>query len=306
MSKKLLLADDSITIQKVIGITFANEDYELTVVDNGDAALEKARSENPDLILADVFMPGKNGYELCAAVRLDPRLRGVPVLLLTGTFEPFDEDKARAAGADSWIAKPFESQALIDRVEELLARPQPQAAPATETPVAAAVAPAAPAPEAAADIWGDLAESGAAEAETVQPAEVFAETFSAAEPVTRCRGSGGARGGHLGRRLFDEEDLLAEEPLTKPLGISGFHGRRSGRRRRRRPPPKRHFSSRRRRSPRCRRLPNSGLRRRWKNSSSRMRKCSWRRRSPANRKTWKKTSCPLMSSISSRRRRLPR
>ncbi len=123
MSKKLLLADDSITIQKVIGITFANEDYELSVVDNGDAALEMARAVRPDLILADVFMPGKNGYELCAAVKKEPALGGVPVLLLTGTFEPFDEKKAEQAGADSWIAKPFESQALIDRVEELLSRP---------------------------------------------------------------------------------------------------------------------------------------------------------------------------------------
>jgi CheY-like chemotaxis protein len=219
MSKKLLLADDSITIQKVIGITFANEDYELTVVDNGDAALEKARSENPDLILADVFMPGKNGYELCAAVRQDPMLRGVPVLLLTGTFEPFDENKARAAGADSWIAKPFESQALIDRVEELLARPQPQAAPAVEPPVAAAVAPAAPASEAAADIWGDLAESGGAEAETVQPAETFAEAFSPAEPLTPAAEEAAAFEEDIwGAVSFDEEDLLAGEPLDETAG----------------------------------------------------------------------------------------
>lgn len=139
MSKKLLLADDSITIQKVIGITFANEDYDLTIVDNGAIALEKARSDRPDLILSDVFMPGKNGYELAAAVKRDPTLQGVPVLLLAGTFEPFDEDKARSAGADDWISKPFESQALIDRVEELLAKnataPQvPEAA--VETPFA--------------------------------------------------------------------------------------------------------------------------------------------------------------------------
>jgi CheY-like chemotaxis protein len=134
MSKKLLLADDSITIQKVIGITFANEDYELTVVDNGNAALEKAREVHPDLVLADVFMPGRNGYELCSAIKQDPALSRVPVLLLTGTFEPFDEDKAKNAGADSWIAKPFESQTLIDRVEQLLS-----AAPAA---TAEAVAPA--------------------------------------------------------------------------------------------------------------------------------------------------------------------
>jgi CheY-like chemotaxis protein len=216
MRKKLLLADDSITIQKVIGITFANEDYELTVVDNGDEALEKARSENPDLILADVFMPGKNGYELCAAVRQEPTLRSVPVLLLTGTFEPFDENKARAAGADSWIAKPFESQALIDRVEELLARPQQPAAPAVEPPVAAAVAPA---PEAAADIWGDLAETGAAEAETVQAAEVFAEAYAAAEPVPPAAEEEAAFEEDIwGAVSFDEEDLLAGDSFDETAG----------------------------------------------------------------------------------------
>lgn len=152
MSKKLLLADDSITIQKVIGITFANEDYSLSVVDNGDAALEKARAEQPDLILADVFMPGKNGYELCAAIKAEAGLQQTPVLLLAGTFEPFDEAKARKAGADGWIAKPFESQALIDRVEELLARPRtpsvavppPAAAPAMEPAIEAPVEVAAP------------------------------------------------------------------------------------------------------------------------------------------------------------------
>lgn len=120
MKKKLLLADDSVTIQKVVQITFSSDDYDLTVVDNGDIAYEKARSQRPDLILADVFMPGKNGYELCAAVKNDPSLAAVPVLLLTGTFEPFDEVKARSVGADRWIAKPFESQALIACVEELL------------------------------------------------------------------------------------------------------------------------------------------------------------------------------------------
>lgn len=143
MKKKLLLADDSITIQKVIAITFSSDDYALTVVDNGDAALDKARSERPDLIMADVFMPGKNGYEVCAAVKSDPTLQGVPVLLLTGTFEPFDEAKAREAGADKWIAKPFESQSLIDCVEKLLA--QAAIAPAAPAPVAQPQPPAPPA-----------------------------------------------------------------------------------------------------------------------------------------------------------------
>ena len=141
MSKKLLLADDSITIQKVIQITFAHEDYELTITDNGDAALVKAQELKPDLVMTDIYMPGKNGYELTSAIKNDPNLKHVPVLLLAGSFEPFDEDKARSCKADAWIEKPFESQNLIDKVAELLSAAQavPEiAVPAVESPVAAA------------------------------------------------------------------------------------------------------------------------------------------------------------------------
>src|SRR5210317_281174 len=134
MSKKLLLADDSITIQKVIQITFAHEDYDLTITDNGDAALAKAQELKPDLIMSDVYMPGKNGYELTSAIKQDPDLQHIPVLLLAGSFEPFDEDKARSCKADAWIEKPFESQNLIDKVAELLsAAPQADEAPAPAT-----------------------------------------------------------------------------------------------------------------------------------------------------------------------------
>lgn len=150
MSKRLLLADDSVTIQKVIGITFANEDYQLDVVDNGDSALDMARQQRPDMVLADVYMPGKNGYELCTAIKQDPTLANVPVLLLAGTFEPFDEDKALQAGADGWISKPFESQFLIDKVEELLAKAE--AAPAAAVEVETAE-------EVDADAWGDEVDS---------------------------------------------------------------------------------------------------------------------------------------------------
>lgn len=136
MPKTLLLADDSVTIQKVVGISFANEDVVLLTVDNGDDAIARAREARPDLVLADVMMPGKDGYEVCETLKADPELRHVPVLLLSGTFEPFDEERARRAGADGHITKPFEAQALVDQVNALLARaPQPSPAAPSEATV---------------------------------------------------------------------------------------------------------------------------------------------------------------------------
>ncbi|WP_027714420.1 response regulator [Desulfuromonas sp. TF] len=207
MSKKLLLADDSITIQKVIGITFANEEYDLTIVDNGAIALVRARAERPDLILSDVFMPGKNGYELTAAVKQDPLLQGVPVLLLAGTFEPFDEDKARTSGADGWISKPFESQALIDRVEELLAK----GAAAAPAPEPVAEAPAADREEEPAAEWEETFEPGQEPASTdddLWGAVSFAEEDLGEEPEE-----------------FEEEAfVLEEEPVELKLPTSEISG----------------------------------------------------------------------------------
>ncbi len=123
MARKVLVADDSVTIQKVVGLTFASEDIELAYVDNGEEAIGLARQFRPDLVMADVLMPGKSGYEVCQAIKQDPELQHIPVLLLTGTFEPFDAERCRQVGADGTITKPFESQTLIRQVKELLARP---------------------------------------------------------------------------------------------------------------------------------------------------------------------------------------
>jgi CheY-like chemotaxis protein len=120
MSIKVLVADDSITIQKVIGIIFGGEEYSLTVVDNGKAAVEKAREINPDILLIDAMMPGMTGYEVAEVVRSTPSLATKPILILTGSFEPFDEEKAKKCGADDFIAKPFESQQIISKVKDLL------------------------------------------------------------------------------------------------------------------------------------------------------------------------------------------
>ncbi len=125
MPKKILLADDSITIQKVVELTFSEGDYQVFAVGNGTQALRKILEVRPDIALLDVIMPEASGYEVCEKVKRDPETSRIPVLLLTGTFEPFDRKRAEAAGADGHLTKPFESQVLISRVEELIASALP-------------------------------------------------------------------------------------------------------------------------------------------------------------------------------------
>jgi CheY-like chemotaxis protein len=144
MKKKILVADDSLTIQKVVELTFADTDYRLTCVGNGRLALEKVREERPDVILADVVMPEKNGYEVCEEIKKNPATATIPVILLAGTFEPFDRGRATDLGCDAIISKPFDSRELYRKVEALVAsRPtapapnsatsEPATAPATPT-----------------------------------------------------------------------------------------------------------------------------------------------------------------------------
>ncbi len=122
MAKRILLADDSLTIQKVVELTFSDGEYDLVCVPNGQRALEKVAESAPDLILADVVMPEKNGYEVCEAIKANPATARIPVILLSGTFEPFDRDRAERLGCDAIVSKPFDSQQLLRQVEALLAR----------------------------------------------------------------------------------------------------------------------------------------------------------------------------------------
>jgi CheY-like chemotaxis protein len=134
----LLLADDSVTIQRVIELTFADEDVDVVAVSDGDQAIARLEASPPDIVLADIGMPGKNGYEVAQYVRRSPRLAHIPVVLLTGAFEPVDQARADEAGCDGVLAKPFEPQLVIGRVKELLARK-------TRQPVALAPGAARPA-----------------------------------------------------------------------------------------------------------------------------------------------------------------
>jgi CheY-like chemotaxis protein len=176
MPKTLLLADDSVTIQKVVGITFANEDVELITVDNGDDALARARVLKPDIVLADVSMPGLDGYALCSALKAEPELSHIPVLLLAGTFDNFNEARAAEAKVDAHIAKPFEAQALVDQVHRLLEREAGPAAPAA----APAATPAEVSHEAEASApsdfsFDDLAFAASAEEAPLDPTWVFGQ-----------------------------------------------------------------------------------------------------------------------------------
>jgi CheY-like chemotaxis protein len=138
MGKRVLVADDSATIQKAFAMVFGGQDLALVPARSLDEALSVARQGRPDLVIADVNLGTRSGYELCAAVKADPGLRGTPVYILSSTHSPYDEARGREAGADGNLLKPFESQGIIDRVNEILAR-------GAVAPAAAAPAPAPPA-----------------------------------------------------------------------------------------------------------------------------------------------------------------
>jgi len=120
MARKLLLADDSITIQKVVELILAEEGFEIKATNNGEEALAVIASFKPDIILADIEMPKINGYQLSEKIKQDPLMRGIPVILLAGAFEPIDEELAKQVNADDFIIKPFESQELISKINAAL------------------------------------------------------------------------------------------------------------------------------------------------------------------------------------------
>jgi len=132
MTQTILLADDSLTIQKVVELTFADTPYTVVSVSSGDELLAKIPEVRPTVIICDILMPGRDGYDVCQDIKSSPDTLHIPVILLSGTFEPLDRDRALAVGCSEILAKPFEARKLIDTVERL-ARGQ-------DAPPAAAVA----------------------------------------------------------------------------------------------------------------------------------------------------------------------
>lgn len=120
MGYKLLLADDSITIQKVVELIIGDEGFELKITGDGQEALKVCREYKPDIVLADVEMPKMNGYELCRNIKSDPKLHATPVILLIAAFDVFDEQKAVEVKADRHLPKPFGKDEFLTMIEEVL------------------------------------------------------------------------------------------------------------------------------------------------------------------------------------------
>jgi CheY-like chemotaxis protein len=120
---KILVADDNSNIQKMVGLALKDQGIDVVAVGNGEAAVRKIADIHPDLVLADVFMPVRNGYEVCRYVKEDPKFSHIPVILLVGAFDPLDEQEAQRSGADGVLKKPFvPPDPLISMVKSALAR----------------------------------------------------------------------------------------------------------------------------------------------------------------------------------------
>jgi CheY-like chemotaxis protein len=127
---KLLLADDSVTIQRVVELTFSGEDVQVVTVGDGEQAIARIPIERPDIVLADIGMPKRSGYDVSAFVKGRPDLAHIPVLLLAGAFEPVDDARAQQVKCDGVLVKPFEPQQVVARVRELVEGGNEKALPA--------------------------------------------------------------------------------------------------------------------------------------------------------------------------------
>jgi len=130
MQRTILVADESSTIRRIVELAFADTELRIETAASGREALDRLTAIPPDVLLVDVALGEPSGYDLCRMVKRSSR--SVPVLLLTGAFDPFDREQAREAGADGHLVKPFDSSLLRARVAELLDAPvaaEPRSAP---------------------------------------------------------------------------------------------------------------------------------------------------------------------------------
>src|SRR4051812_21257326 len=231
MAYKLLLADDSVTIQRVIELTFADEDIQVSAVGDGKKAIAAIEADRPDIVLADVGMPERDGYEVASFIKTNNELAHIPVLLLTGAFEPIDEARARAVGCDGVLVKPFEPQMVINRVKDLLAGRRSaglwstaapsSSKPSSPAPIASATqSPAAPAGSLE-DYFDRLdAAFASMEGPSAPPASAAAQSAPVAAPhpavefdaVQQPRAAAAAPGSSLPEGIADWDPDLSGDP----------------------------------------------------------------------------------------------
>ena len=136
----ILVADDNSNIQKMVTLAFKDEGIDVITVGNGEAAIKKAAEVMPDLVLADIFMPVRGGYEVCGYLKQNTRFAHIPVVLLAGAFDPFDEREAQRVGADGVLKKPFvPPDPLVNLVKELLAKSHSSSLVSVAAPTQSAV-----------------------------------------------------------------------------------------------------------------------------------------------------------------------
>lgn len=124
----LVLAEDSPTIQKLVQLCFKSEDIDVHCFEDGTSTLEYLKTGPADVLLADVAIPGLDGYELCRAVRQNPKTASTPVVLLVGVFDGFDVQRAEQVGYDCRLTKPLGALELVDLVKKLLEAPDEELA----------------------------------------------------------------------------------------------------------------------------------------------------------------------------------
>ena len=192
MARTILLADDSVTIQKVVELTFLDEDFRVVAFGNGSDAVAALDEVRPDVVLADVHMPGADGYEVCAAARAASP--AVPVLLLVGTFEIFDAQRAAEVGAAGHLKKPFDSQELLRQVQALADAAGSTPAASGETPPAIESALGAESATRQADPGASWSFEPVDEAPPAAEGEVAADTWAGVQPEELGAAGGAASG----------------------------------------------------------------------------------------------------------------
>lgn len=120
MNKRILLVDDEVELVSMMKMRLEASGYEVLTAYDGKEALDKARQEKPDLIILDLMLPKLDGYKVCRMLKFDEKYKHMPIIMFTARAQESDEEMGKEVGADAYIIKPFEPQALLDKIEELI------------------------------------------------------------------------------------------------------------------------------------------------------------------------------------------